>query len=342
MRRVLPMLGSVFPETRKIVLLAAILAGLGLVASYLEISRAADRELALRRGPPAPIALQEFRPSQDIGPASEVSIRAEADYSNAKILAIPGSEPSKRALVVPLFPLSEAGARLVSDGRTRPTEPPLAEAVSQTEATRMERPGALGLILYPMRDGDPRRRGPSDLATQVFGMATHGTVIELNGRHADAGDFGLMAAGAFAASGIRLLKTHIAVEPYRDTRLAVLSAPDTSLHMSKLLFLAAFGTLIIAAIVALFSLAIDSLLRAREDDGRFYDDEALETATIHHPRFAPLPSQAEIKSAERASNARPAHWTATLAIGAGGPVSTILRAGRWIRNRLSHPGDGVL
>ena len=86
----------------------------GIVAGYVDYMGEADRELALRQGPPALVEIQDFRPGFDAGPADEVRLVAEFDLDSAVTVPVRGSDPARWQLLVPIFPVSDLGAALVA------------------------------------------------------------------------------------------------------------------------------------------------------------------------------------------------------------------------------------
>jgi hypothetical protein len=163
----------------------------GLFWGYATVHENASRQLALRQGPPAAVAVEDYRRGANRGPAGEVVLRAVADPDRPLILVMPGS--GDRRLAVPLYPL---------DGGE----------------------GAMGAILLPLAPGETV--DPAALAARL-GDGT----VEVNGRAVDAGDFPLILAGALATEGSYVGEKFVAVQPYLDGREAALQPiVDPSLH----------------------------------------------------------------------------------------------------------------
>jgi hypothetical protein len=176
---------------RQLFALAAFCMAAGLFWGYATVHENANRKLALRQGPPAAVAVEDYRRGANRGPAGEVVLRAVADPERPLILVMPGTED--RRLAVPLFPL---------DGEE----------------------GAMGAILLPLAPGEAV--DPATLATRL-----DGGVVEVNGRAVDAGDFPLILAGALATEGRYVGEKFVAVQPYLDGREAALQPiVDPSLH----------------------------------------------------------------------------------------------------------------
>jgi hypothetical protein len=176
---------------RQLLALAAFCVAAGLFWGYATVHENANRKLALRQGPPAAVAVEDYRRGANRGPAGEVVLRAVADTDRPLILVRPGTED--RRLAVPLYPL---------DGGE----------------------GAMGAILFPLAEGEAV--DPAKLAARL-GDGT----VEVNGRAVDAGDFPLILAGALATEGRFVGERFVAVEPYLDGREAALQPiVDPSLH----------------------------------------------------------------------------------------------------------------
>lgn len=316
------------PQPRVFLAMAALVATAGFVLGYVEVSRQADRVLALRQGPPAPVAIQSFERHRDLGPASELRIRAEADFARAIVLKLPGSPGEEGTLVVPLYPLSEAGAALIGPDAG-------AGAAAGADRGGDPRPAAVGMIVHPVA-GPARQMGTlpvahAHLAANVHGLGRNGTVVELNGLMTDPGGLGLMAAGAFTAMGIQADGAILAVLPFAGRREAILSEnPVTGVAR----------TLLFAAVLIAFAAPLSA--RVRQDRRRQVRyaldpdaDDAPESRALD-PRFQPIPSQREIFAASRRSerNDEP-HLRSTL-------VATLGFLAQRFRSRLSRPEDGAL
>ncbi|MDU8944809.1 hypothetical protein [Ovoidimarina sediminis] len=337
-------------DPKPLVFVAALLAAVGLVAGYIEVHEQADRTLALRQGPPPKAALQNFNMLTHVGPADEVFVQAEADFSRATVLTLRGINPVERAVVVPLFGLSDRGEAQIHS-REAGAGALTAQVARRTGVQEdVERP-AIGLMFYPIDVGDTRVPDAAHLVDAVFGPGTRGTVVEINGLHVDPGDFTLMADGAFSVMGVELSADNLAVRPFAGERLAILgAAPSSETH--RALFLTAMA---LVAISALVSIARGRLEEA-EAEPAVEDDQGPEGPTAAHPKFAPLPSQREIIEAERARESEPAepHWAliaaratlrGTLAVvqmlGAG-LAAGIAGLARHFRSRLARREDEAL
>lgn len=167
---------------RQLLAIGAFCMAAGLFWGYATVHENANRKLALRQGPPAAVAVEDYRRSANRGPAGEVVLRAVADPDRPLILVMPGT--ADRRLAVPLYPL---------DGGE----------------------GARGAILLPLAEGESVE--PSALAARLGDG-----IVEVNGRAVDADGFPLILAGALATEGGFVGKTFVAVEPYIHGREAAL------------------------------------------------------------------------------------------------------------------------
>ncbi len=347
MYQVLDRIGSRFPDPRRWFAAAAMLAVIASVMGYIEFHDRADRDLALRQDPPAGVALQDFSPARHTGPADELLVRAEAGFDQAMVLSVPGAEPAQRALVAPLYPLSEMGQALIeaqSDGAKTALTAQVARRTGDGAAVR---PAAIGLMYHPLGAGEDAPEDPAALARDLYGDGQHGQVVSLNGRVGEPGPLGLMAAGAFAANGTELAGGYLPVQPFAGGREAAIAGlSDSQLYLAPValaLALALFG------IVAAMRGSGGAREAAWNDD---YSDrtEAEAQSLAAHPKFAPIPSQREIVEAANARTPEDANWV--LCYGA------VLLRGIWLglrimgrvlmfcirglRNRLLRPEDEAL
>lgn len=168
---------------RQLLALAGLCAAAGLLWAYAAVQENADRALALRQGPPAPLAVEDYRRVAHRSPAGEVVLRALADPSRPIVLTMPAT--GDRRLAVPLYPL--AGGE-----------------------------GALGAILLPLAPGET-----APAAEALADMVADG-VVQVTGRTVDAGDFPLILAGALAVEGRWVGDRFVAVQPYVEGREAAL------------------------------------------------------------------------------------------------------------------------
>lgn len=328
-------------DPKTLVFVAALLAAIGLVSGYVEVHEQADRTLALRQGPPPRVALQDFDVAKSVGPADEVNVLAEADFTRAAVLAAQGTAEDDRALVVPLFALSDTGAAQVAardDGAGALTAQVARRAGIRNDVAAP----AIGMMFFPLDDGPVPE--PAALADAVFGPGANGMVVELNGLHTEPGDYALMAYGAFSVLGVELQSSYLAVRPFAGERLAILGAMSPS-QTHRALFLTAMVLVAISALVSIARGRLEEALGAAVEE----DEVGPEGPSAAHPKFAPIPSQREIIEAEKARLAEPVepHWAVTLA-GAvlrgvwAGAVAVGGALARSIRSRLARREDEAL
>lgn len=348
MSQVLNSIGSYLPDPRKLFLAAAALGLAALAMGYVEYHDRADRELALRQGPPPEVALQDFNPSRHTGPTGEFVIRTEVGFDQAIVLSLPGAEPPRRALLAPLYPLSEMGQALIdtqADGtRTALT----AQVARRTGGGTEVRQSAIGLLFHPLEPGEAAPVDPSALTIGSYGTGKHGQVVALNGLTGDPDGLGLMAAGAFAASGTGLAAGFLAVQPFAEGREAGLSAISDS------------RSYLVPAVLAL-ALALVGIATGLRGAGRGHGTAWDETGVGHlsedidgeqaaHPKFAPIPSQREIVEAANARGPEAPNWMLYYGAALLRGLWTVLKflGGALVfcvialKNRLSHREDEAL
>ncbi len=337
-------------DPKTLVFVAALLAAIGLVAGYVEVHEQADRTLALRQGPPPEVAIQDFNMLLNVGPADEVTIQAEADFSKATVLQLRGSDPVARAMVVPLFALSDTGKARIE------AQEPGAGALTAQVARRaggVVAPAetALGMMFYPLNPGEAAPVDLAVLADVEFGTGANGHVVELNGLHVDPGGFTLMADGAFSVMGVSLAESYLAVRPFAGKRLSVLGATQSS-NTHQALFLTAMVLVAMSALVSLLRSRAEAAAAAEED----VEAEDEDGPVAAHPKFAPIPTQREIIEAQKARDTEPVepHWALEfgkaamrwLLVGLAAVLSGLfygaMAGARWLKNRLLRREDEAL
>ncbi|NNF23899.1 MAG: hypothetical protein HKN63_03705 [Rhodobacteraceae bacterium] len=317
-------------------LVAGLLVAMGLVAGYMEVSERADRMLALRQGPPAAVALQDFSHMRNTGPADEVRVFAEVDLSDPLILPLRGSDPEQRAYVVPLFPVSAEGAEVISsqiqggDGQS-------AEVITDMAIIAQDKPPALGVLVFILPAYVETVRDTSMLLAERYGEGRFGEVVELNGESTSASAFQRMIDGAFAAKNLTLIDGYLAIAPYAEGRLAALSAPRvTGSH--RILYAVALFLVVIAAVVSLREGSARRRAAAnaapRPPAETIYSD-----FPSSDPRFQAIPTQEEIAQAHKV-NAAPKPIRFQLALNWLGRQAGAAQI--MLRNRRPHREDEAL
>lgn len=178
----------------------AICASLGL--SYLRAQVEADHALALRKGPPQAVAVEQVSTAK----AGEGHIVARFHPEQAITVRFGSAGARSEWLAVPLF---SAGSPAPAPAMlTRPRPRP-------SSANRVLSPAA-GLAVFP-------RAGPGPEALLVEGAQ----VFEgaLNGPHLPLENFGLDTAAAFAEAGVALPEEFVAIRPWVQGRAAALAPP---------------------------------------------------------------------------------------------------------------------
>jgi hypothetical protein len=246
---------------RQLLALAGLCAAGGLLWGYATIHENADRQLALRQGPPAAVAIENYRGVANRGPAGEVVLRAAADGADPLVLTIPRS--GERAVAIPLYPLGGGDS-------------------------------ALGAVLLPLEADQTA----GDLGPLVARISEG--VVEVNGRVVDHGDFDLILAGALAVEGRSIGKRFVAVRPYLDGRETALQ-PIANPSMHWLWPLAAALALSVAATYRRFWSGIRLPRPARRPNGEALRPATTAGSGVKSAHFAPLTRQEDVNEVEEAA-----------------------------------------
>ena len=339
-------------DPRSVFLAAAMLAALGLLGGYVEVHERADRELALRQGPPNKVALQEFTPVMHLGPADEVRVDAEADFSRSSIISHADDGGMHHALIVPLFPVSDLGKARIGAGDAGNNA--LNAQVARRAEGGPETSAALGYLVHPLASREAAPADPTALAERVFGSGRYGTIVEINGQVGTTDGLGMMAVGAMSAMDITLAEQHLVIRPFGGARQLYLGGRTPNYGFVTLLG----GAVLLSLLGAV--LALRSASRADGHAVNHLDDEDFEpqyeprtpggAPTGQHPKFAPIPTQEEIIEATQPRAPDTPHWavTGTFALFRGlWIVLTVIAAvfvwaGRAFRSRQSRQEDEAL
>ena len=269
---------------------------LALFAGYMALHETADRVLALRQGPPPPVAIEAFRPMAHTGPAREVTVQGVADPDGALSLQV-ADEGGFRSVIV--LPLLSTGSGSAEDAGTVP-------GFAIVDATaRGARPDIAALVAAVPDDG----------------TAT-GPLYEITGQSISDDAVAEAVAVRLAEAGLTLSETPLIVRPYTGSREAALrlaNAPHTWWHG----LLWAAGLLIGAAI---WQAGKGEL--PRPDHARLYESERRTWRARYRPgvvtsrQFAPISSQDEVDGGDTA--ARPSVLHGLLArFGRSAPASEL-------------------
>ncbi|MEL6519051.1 MAG: hypothetical protein AAFO80_01355 [Pseudomonadota bacterium] len=281
MKRTLAFLSARLTDPRKMMLIAGLLAAMGLIAGYVEVQQQAERALALRSGPPPTVAVQDFIPARNIATAGEVAILAEVDFDRALVLSLRGAKPPRFALIAPIFDVSTAGSVRLTDDAPQIGPP-------STDPSR-----AAGYVIHVVPEAPTGAVDAAAMGLRSLGPGAFGDVVHLSGETADAGAFQLMADGAFTALGLTMSDTFVAVAPYVAGRETALMAREITLS-HRALYLCALIVMLVAAAVSLRA------FRGREaiDIAYLPEPEAESDSTPpRHPVFDPIPSQRALHAA---------------------------------------------
>jgi hypothetical protein len=262
---------------RQLLALAGLCAAGGLLWGYATIHENADRQLALRQGPPPTVAIEAYRGVVHRGPAGEVVLRAATDRADPLVLTVPRT--GERALAIPLYPLGGGDS-------------------------------ALGAVLLPLEAGQTA----GDLGPLVAQISDG--VVEVNGRIVDHGRFDLILAGALAVEGRAIGDRFVAVRPYVEGREAALQ-PIAAPARHWLWPLAAALALAVAATYRRFWSGIRLPRRAgppSREAPRPAATAAVSATGAKSAHFAPLKRQEDVTATE---DAPAGGLLAALAVAAG-------------------------
>lgn len=281
---------SIFFSPRLWLVAAVLTLGGSFVIDYIESQQTADRALALRLGPPPLVAIQSFDPNRHVGPAREVRVVAEADVTSPLIVDLETVTGPQRAMIVPLFPLSDVGITAVR-GRIDPLDGGAPVRPAPRPAAPAPRVDALGFIVHRIDNGARGGVRADRLASQFLGGGRYGSIVVVNGERVVPGDLALVVTGAMAADGSRLAQDFVAIAPFVNGRQAALSPPPSS-GLQTVLFWSGF-LLALGAI----ALSIRGNLEDADGAGERRAKEARRmtgTTPKARSRFQSLPTQDEL------------------------------------------------
>jgi hypothetical protein len=264
-----------------------------MVSGYVADQDYAERVMAIRQGPPAPVTLQDYS-NRSTGPLGEVTIRAEVDIRDLTIVQAPPSYGQGELCILPLYPVSDQGNALIGAARDAKSSPVSAQIARRLPVTQAPtRPLAVMVQFVPAGTSHPP---VSELFTASFGNGRYGRVVEMNGLlHRDSDAVPLIEA-TFAGLGLTVPDKGPVVRPFSSDRLgditadAVREAPIPFYELALLLFL---GSIMVAAHERGY---FDGLRvrRMRAEALRASVAASVGHDKSLHPNFAPIPTQEEI------------------------------------------------
>ncbi len=293
-RRGLARLWSGTPFQKGLLVAAALSFGYGLISGYVDVQDRAERELALRLGPPAAIAVQNLDPGEDMGRAGELVLHAEIDLASSVVLQRDDETQLKSTMVIPILPVSDTGMALLAD-TVGGGDAVLGEQALRS-ATGILRPKAEGFLVIPLDRASESGLDKHYFAQEVHGAGRFGTVLTVTGEAHRRLIIDPEIKNVFAAINLSLADRPIALYPYLDGREAALSAARPVQH-NQFFFVAAgcLAALCLAlhglrAVQGYVAPNLGFMARSAIDD---------EPETAPHPKFSRIPSQSEIQAAER-------------------------------------------
>lgn len=285
-------------EPRRLILVAALLVMGGIISGYLSVYDQADRTLALRQGPPNPVAVQYFDSAQNVGPAREVVIQAEAALDDPLVLTLRDRTPRTTVMAIPLHELSDVGAATIVSSNDQARTALGAQVARRTEIAP-ERPAAYGVLILELgANFDAEAFDPRDFVT-TFGQGRFGTAIEINGQTGQIGEIGLMVDGALSVQNMELAETFLAVTPFMEGRLEVLEAEVALVEQGRNFFWMGSIISLVALGLSLGGFGVkDARRKLLEDERAAAKLWTSGPSTSSH--FEPLPTQEEVNAADLA------------------------------------------
>lgn len=266
---------------------AALCLGIGFVMGYMDIHHKAERALALRLGPPAPVSLQHFDPDRDMGRVGEVVLRAEIDPKASFVLEREPGHAEGSMMVIPMLPVSDIGEAMLAGETGR------AEELRADASTPASAPMAEGFLLVPLDSAVKKGGSPFHFASGTHGDGRFGTVVTINGeaqhRMAVLPDI----KRGFAAIKVGLVSYPIVLCPYVEGRVAALSESQQAMHVYWFVLLAGGLALLTCPIQCLGRLW--SRLSQSRSEGQAVQDDM--PGPLPHPKFGTMPAQVEIPAA---------------------------------------------
>ncbi len=284
--------GSLFQKG--LLVAAALSFGYGLISSYVNVQDKAERELALRFGPPTPIFVQNLDPSEDIGRAGELVLHAEVNLASSVVLQSEEETSHPSMMIVPLLPVSDTGMVVLADAVGGQNSVLGEQAVRS--ATGVLDAKAKGFVLVPV--DRVAEEGDSKLffAEAVHGEGRFGTVVTLAGEAHHRLIIEPEIKSVFAAINLTLAEQPIALYPYLDGREAALSKGRPAQNYQ--IYFVAAGCLV-ALCVALHGLSLLQAFLAPKTGLEHATSTEDEPETAPHPMFSRIPSQSEILAADQ-------------------------------------------
>ncbi len=261
--RLLRAIAGWFIDPSTLLAFAGVLTVAGLAGGYINVQQRAERELALRQGPPEVVAVETYESALHMGPAREVRIRAVVDLDDPLILTIPGG--GETVIALPLFPVD-----------------------SPSDV-------ALGVVVVPVIDA-ASLPDPAELMNAVVPRGSL-SEIEIGGTSDHAGDFELMVAGALSTKGMQLSGDALTVRPFLRGRELALQVPVNPPRWWLWCLSLASIFVALAGYRGLWA-APRALARARIYEEERAQSKGGRNGPVRTPHFQPLPSQEEVNVAD--------------------------------------------
>ena len=273
-----------------------------LLVGYHNAQMTADRVMALKSAPPGAVVVQDFKSDEHSNASGEMHLIAEANLNTPLVIQTGRANARGRAMLLPIFPVSDAGRRLLepvedtmedraSSVSGPNTPPPVRPKPRNREVSSLA--DALGFLYYPLPLYSEIDYRAEDLVTRRLGPGLNGTVVVIHGAELidDSSalvGLSMIVKGALIAKGRDVTQDMLIIEPFVGTR-AVIAVPPFYRQLQNSLFLAG---LIIAAIAAYVSVRPSRPMQPRRSS-RIVDPVMMYTRASKST-FQPIATQDEI------------------------------------------------
>lgn len=273
---------------------ALMLFAAAIALGYHQDQQIAVEKMAKPRGPAPLVTIQNFDSAAHSNLAGEVRLIAEVNFSNIYEIEFGPLDKREAAILIPLYPVSDAGwmaVRREVEGKTSP-RPVLREDVNQDHvvpvgAILSRAPAAISSVLYL-----------DHLVSRRIGAGTSGSVVEISGVEIQGFTENPTIVPMRGPFPIEMSAMPVIVEPTGFA--APLAAHDPAIHGEERELLTRVG-IVFLLLAALFAVRPAPKAKRRRHTPRPAEAPA-ETKAMHRT-FQPIRTQDEIFDAEDAEAA---------------------------------------
>ncbi len=276
--------------------LAGMLFTAAVLVGYHNDQIIADRVLSQRQGPVPLVAIQNFDATRHSNMTSEVRLLAEVDFGQVIGVNLGTTDKPDHAAVIPLYPLSDAGAAAVQrEASAHITHRPIARAaVNRAPAL------PIGAVLSNVPIAAANNLDLERLMARRIGGGLHGMVVEISGvarpDHPGGNILSQVLYGSRGTEGF----VPVVVEPFQLDRAAFPSAESDGWVQTLLM---KFGLVTFLTAVML-AVRPPELQRPRRQFVRVVSTAA-SLQLSHHTQFQRIATQDELYDAEELGRLRP-------------------------------------